>query len=306
MKPKDKQENATVITESSISQTPNGLAIINDLLFKIERISTPTTLTRQSARTHHYHDAYEMYYLYSGDRYYFIKDKTYHVKRGNLVLVKPYDIHCTSNFAKSGYDRILITFKKGYLDGFIGCVKGLNLFECFEKDIHIIQLNFQEQNYVETLLLSMINECKSGNPGQEYFLKTALMQLLIYISRYSGQQEDGAQSFVSAAHKTVSEVAAYINNNYSEPITLELVSKRFFVSPCYFSRTFKKVTGVPFNEYVNGVRIKEAQRLLGKTDMRISDVAEVVGYKSTTHFGRTFKSIVGMSPANYRRKRMKK
>ncbi len=286
-----------------VERENTGMAVLSNMLFKIERVSTtePT-----SSRTHHYHDAYELYYLYSGDRYYFIKDKTYHVKRGNLVLIKPYDVHCTSSFSKSGYDRFLITFKKSYLDGFIESVKGINLYECFEKDIHIIKLNFQEQSFIETLLLSMLSEYNSSNLGQDYFLKTAMIQLLLLISRYSGQRQDGTDSYVNAMHKIVSEVAAYINNNYASDLTLEVISDKFFISPCYFSRTFKRVTGVPFTEYLNGVRIKEAQRLLAKTDMSISDIAESVGYKSATHFGRTFKQITGTSPISYRRRRRAK
>jgi transcriptional regulator GlxA family with amidase domain len=63
------------------------------------------------------------------------------------------------------------------------------------------------------------------------------------------------------------------------------------------------VTGVPFIEYVNGVRVKEAERLLKKTNMSIIEIAEAVGFKSTTHFGRTFKGTLGISPIEYRRRR---
>lgn len=276
--------------------------ILHDMLFKIERVSTtqPT-----SSRTHHYHDSYELYYLYSGERYYFIKDRTYHVKRGNFVLIKPYDVHSTGSSSKSGYDRILITFKKSYLDGFLQAVKDVNLFECFEKDIHVIPFNFGEQSLVESLLISMLNEFETKAPGYDYFLKSAMVQLLLIVSRFSGQLDNTTQGYASAAHKTVSEVAAYINTRYYEEISLESIAERFFISPCYFSRTFKRVTGIPFIEYLNGVRIKEAERLLKQTDMSIVEVAEAVGFKSTTHFGRTFKGIIGISPIDYRRRRKK-
>lgn len=276
--------------------------ILHNMLFNIERVSTTAPT---SSRTHHYHDSYEVYYLYSGDRYYFIKDRTYHIKRGNLVLIKPYDVHSTSSSSKSGYDRILITFKKSYLDGFLEAVKDVNLFECFEKDIHVIPFNFGEQSLVESLLISMLNEHEAKAPGYEYFLKSALVQLLLIVCRYSGQLDSTTQSYASTAHKTVSEVAAYINTKYYEEITLETIADKFFISPCYFSRTFKRVTGIPFVEYLNGVRVKEAQRLLKQTDMSIIEVAEAVGFKSTTHFGRTFKGIVGISPIEYRRRRKK-
>jgi AraC-like DNA-binding protein len=274
------------------------MAATSDQPFRIERTSTNLPI---QGSPHHYHDTYEIYYLYSGDRYYFIKDKSYHIQRGDLVLIKPYDVHCTTNFSKSGYDRFLINVKKSYLDGLLELSGGINLFECFEKDIHVVKLNPQEQSYIENLLLAMLSEYCSDNLGHEYFLKTSLVQLLIFASRYSGQMIDDSQSYVSAVHKTVSEVAAYINNNYKEDITLESISDKFFISPFYFSRTFKRVTGVAFTEYLSGIRIKEAKRLISNTDMSMSDIAESVGYKSSTHFGRTFKSMIGMSPSTYKR-----
>ena len=84
-------------------------------------------------------------------------------------------------------------------------------------------------------------------------------------------------------------------------ITLETLSNMFYISPCYLSRTFKKVSGLPFPRYLNNVRIKEAKRLLRKTKMPVGAVGEAVGYVSNAHFGRAFKSLTGRSPQEYRR-----
>ena len=273
------------------------LAIMHDFSFSIQRMNNPAPITKKK---HHYHNTYELYYLYSGERYYFIKDKTYHVKRGNLVLIKAYDIHCTSDFSHSGYDRCLIMFKKSLLSDISEAI-GTNLFECFERDIHLIPLSFQEQSFVETLLTTMVSENKNEGAGHEDFIKAAMVQLLLLTARHADSAAESIGDGVVTANKTVSSVAAYINNNYNEDITLERVAEKFFISPCYFSRTFKRVTGLSFTEYLNGVRIKEAQRLLATEDMSISEICERIGYKSTTHFGRSFKAIVGMSPTEYRR-----
>ncbi len=80
-----------------------GMAVLSNLSFKIERVSVSNAT---SARTHHYHNSYELCYPVSRGRYYFIKDKTYHVKPGSFVLVKPYDIHSTVNLNQDVYDRI--------------------------------------------------------------------------------------------------------------------------------------------------------------------------------------------------------
>ena len=275
----------------------SGLSILHEFPFSIERVSndSPPSVRKK----HHYHNTYELYYLISGDRYYFIKDKTYHVKRGNLVLVKPYDIHTTSGVSKIGYDRYLIMFKKSFI-GELAEGAGLNLFESYDKDIHLIELSYQEQSFVESLLSAMINEHKSEAPGHTDFLRAAMVQLLLITARHATAAEVMTADVVPM-NKTVSAVAAYIINNYREDITLDSISEQFFISPCYFSRTFKRITGLSFTEYLNGVRVKEAQRLLATTDSSIVEICEAVGYKSTTHFGRSFKSITGMSPTEYRR-----
>ena len=273
-----------------------GLAVFESSPFTIDRQLTEKP---GNAHSYHYHDSYEIYYLFSGDRYYFIKDKTYHAKRGTLVLIKPYEIHCASNFSKEPYERILISFKKSFLSELISAFQGVNFFKSFENDVHIIDVPPTERAFFESQLTSMLAEYKKDGEASKCFLKTALSELLLY-SQSKGE-ECREEDHRDAVSKTVSLAAAYINNNFSEDISLTSVAERFFISPCYLSRTFKRVTGSSFAEYVNGVRIKEASRLLLKTDKSISDIAISVGFKSTTHFGRAFKALVGISPLSYRK-----
>ncbi len=254
------------------------------------------------AHSYHYHNGYEMYYLFSGNRYYFIKDKTYCARPGSLVLIKPYEIHCASRFSDEPYERMLISFKKDFIAPLVLSL-GADLFRPFDKGVHIIELTREERELAEPLLAVMLSEYKSGDDAYEPILKTALCQLLAIASRHSEEEDNKESGFRDSVNKTVAEAAAYINNNYFEDITLASLSSRFYISPCYLSRTFKKVTGSSFVDYLNGVRIKESQRLLLLGDMKISAVADAVGFKSTTHFGRAFKMIVGKSPLEYKKQK---
>ena len=65
---------------------------------------------------------------------------------------------------------------------------------------------------------------------------------------------------------------------------------------------FSKETGIRFNAYVNQKRIDEAQKLLVSENIKIYDIAERVGFSDVDYFSRKFRSIEGMSPADYRRK----
>ena len=74
-----------------------------------------------------------------------------------------------------------------------------------------------------------------------------------------------------------------------------------YLNPAYFSTLFKKVTGQNFVDYLQKVRIKEAQNLLSNTHMPISEIAEKTGYKSAHYFSKVFLKAVGIKPTEYRR-----
>lgn len=249
----------------------------------------------------HFHDRYELYYLYSGERYYFIKDKTYHIKPGSLALIKPYDIHYTTNCANFGYDRHLLCFHKEYMAELSKLSETGNILQCFESDIHVLNLNMYERNFVETLLHSLDKECNSEKSDNELYKKTLLAQLMIFINRNIERFQSKDADYLNSSHKIVSEVTTYINIHYQEDITLYGTAGRFHVSPHHLSRIFKKYIGFTFTEYLNGIRVKEAQTLLRKTNIKIQDISEKVGFKSSTQFGRSFKKIAGVSPNTYKK-----
>ena len=251
------------------------------------------------SQNYHYHNCYELYYLYSGERYYFIKDKTYHVKAGSFVLIKPYEIHSTANFEGYGYDRLLINFQKDYIKSFANTADTSALFECFENDINIITLNSRDRMFTEMILENMTKEYSDQSIYSDY-LKSSLLQLMLFLNKHRLKDEDSLPNYVNSTHRTISEIIGYINNHYKEAITLSTISQQFYISACHFSRTFKKTTGLSFTEYLNNVRIKEARKLLHKKDISITRVAELTGFNNNTHFNRVFKSIMGMSPINYK------
>ena len=217
-----------------------------------------------------------------------------------MALIKPYDIHYTTNCANHGYDRHLLSFDKNYLKDFSAISETGNLLKCFESDIHVLKLNMYERNFVETLLSSLDKECQSDDADSELYKKTLLTQLMIFINRNIEKFPDKDTDYINSSHKIVSEVTTYINNNYQDDISLFSVAYKFHVSPHHLSRIFKKYIGFTFTEYLNGIRIKEAQELLRKTSIKIQDIAEKVGFRSSTQFGRSFKKISGVSPNTYK------
>ncbi len=93
----------------------------------------------------------------------------------------------------------------------------------------------------------------------------------------------------------------YMQENYRKNITLEDVAAVAGFHPAYFSTVFKKVTGENFLEYLSALRMKEARELLSDAGLRISDVAEQVGYQDSKYFVKLFKKATGLTPQEYRK-----
>ena len=98
----------------------------------------------------------------------------------------------------------------------------------------------------------------------------------------------------------IAKARAYIQEHQAEDLSLNQVAKAVNMSSYYFCKTFKKVTGINFTDYVARVRVEKSKNLLLNQNLRVSEVAFEVGFQSLTHFNRVFKKIVGQSPTDYR------
>ncbi len=98
----------------------------------------------------------------------------------------------------------------------------------------------------------------------------------------------------------------YIYSHYGENITLEDVATVCNISKTYFSRLFKRETGLSFPMFINELRIDKAKDLLVKTDRPIMTISSDIGFEECAYFIRVFKKIVNMTPASYRKKFMHK
>jgi YesN/AraC family two-component response regulator len=244
----------------------------------------------------HSHHRYEIYYLVSGERFFFIKDHTYLVKQGDLAFINTLDLHKTNDAGKPDQETIIIEFALNFIANQVG-IPMVAIEKLFFKH-PVVKLTLNKQQYVENLLRQMLQEAKTQKPDFELYLQSLLQQLLIYTARAVNQNHPAK---INPTHAKITEIVRYMNRNYQEGVSLESIGTFFQINPNYLSRIFKKVTGFTFVEYLNSLRIKEAQRLLLETGLKVVTIANQVGFDNQSHFGRVFRSISGVSPLQYRK-----
>ena len=115
-----------------------------------------------------------------------------------------------------------------------------------------------------------------------------------------------AQQKMRAAnwYEPIRKAVTYLNDHYSENVSVDDLAKIAHYSPAQFRRLFGGLMQMSPSEYIANVRVNAAKTLLRTTDRRISDIAADTGFFDHSHFIRTFKEIVGKTPAKYRKSRL--
>lgn len=103
-------------------------------------------------------------------------------------------------------------------------------------------------------------------------------------------------------NRIVTNVKKYINQHVTERLTLNEVAAVFGISPNYLSQLFGRYSDVGFSEYINNCRITEAKHLLDEGDLKVYEVAEMLGFESSFYFSKVFKKVEGISPSDYQNK----
>jgi two-component system response regulator YesN len=91
----------------------------------------------------------------------------------------------------------------------------------------------------------------------------------------------------------------FIETHLNEDLSLVRLAEQVFLNPSYLSRFYKQVMGLNLSEFIDNARIKRAKEMLEKDNIKINEVAIMVGYETAASFTRFFKKFTGSSPQEY-------
>ena len=274
--------------------------------FDNEDIGLRITRRRRSAdfimQEDHFHSFYELFYLVSGRCRVFLNHTIYHMEPGGMILIEPLALHHTIYGLVQESERIAVSFQTRYMDRMEAQTGGVRRTGLSANPFCAVEPG--RRAYVENLFQKISAEAQNRDEFTDMLRQNYLFELLAFCGR-SGREsrqphlEDVTEA--AAQETAIQEAARYIFHHFREPLTLELVADRVHMTPSYFSRRFKKLTGFGYKEYLNYVRLKEASRMLLETDLPVMDVAQLCGFADGNYFGDVFKKEKGISPRLYRK-----
>ena len=138
----------------------------------------------------------------------------------------------------------------------------------------------------------------SADYMRDMLINQHLSTLLTLLMSESWHPEDKKQGKKRAS---VLEVKEWIDQNYSQAITLDQLAEQFFINKYYLSKSFKAQFGATIYSYLTTIRITHAKQLLRFTDKTLDEIGEAVGITPARYLSEVFSSVEGVSPSTYRK-----
>lgn len=238
----------------------------------------------------HYHQNYELYFLEKGNCNYYVDDRYCTLRAGDLMFIPNGRVHRT-NYDKGLHSRRLINCGEEYIPSEI--LKDLDETYIFRNPDTIGE--------IEEIFELIEKEYFVHDEYSMRMIKSHTHRLFYFLARH---REENLGSL--SENKIVEKVVEYVKKNYTHEISLTEVAEKNAVSSEHLSRLFKKEIGVGFNEYVNSLRLRQAEFMLRNEDGKsVSEIAFACGFNDSNYFSYRFKKTYGVSPINIKNKESK-
>ena len=249
----------------------------------------------------HTHDFVEFVYLPAGRSLHTVNGVEYPMDGGDLLIVNYDEIHGFTAEPETLYYNILIKptvidknleecrdlfflFEAGPFQPFKTLVNDSCRYICFSPE---------EKKCFEYMLQLLETELTQRDVGFELTVQVGINFLLTMIFRKM------RSSFPEQLHQ-FKEVLNYIDEHYAEAVSATYLAEICHYSLAYFSRVFRKYTGLTFSEYIKRLRIRKACDKI-RAGSRDTALYTQVGYTNKTTFYRHFRQVTGMTPLEYRK-----
>lgn len=252
----------------------------------------------------HFHDWFELVYVYHGTGRFFINQTFYEMNRRDIFLVPSNTIHRAFPSETNPVKSTALFFSSQLINS--STVDTYNPLRCFDSAKKVntfkIKLEGEEITQIEHLLQQINTERSEQHYGYRQAILINLQHILLLLNRLSTSYVPYRSDNSPLIPLWMKEILPYIENNLHQDISLSTLSARVTVSAPHFSRVFKNWTGINITDYIVSKRILLAKEKLLTSDENIEVIASQCGFQSISYFYKTFKKLTGSTPTEYKRK----
>ena len=250
---------------------------------------------------YHYHEFDKLVLVLGGKITYVVEGVTYFLQPWDILLIRRSMIHRPIIDPSEPYERIVIWLGREYLSA--RGDPGEALEECFEtgrrRGFHLLRIAPERRVAYLNTLPALEDALRSREFGAKRLADVLCQQLMIFLNRdllSSHTAADAPESY--RVDKKMEEILQYIAGHLAEDLSVETLSKRFYLSRYYLMHRFKEVTGYTLHQYIRQKRLLWAAELI-RAGEPVMKAAEQVGFREYSTFLRAFQAMFHVSPREF-------
>ena len=239
------------------------------------------------------HDYYELYFLLEGKRSFFLGERMFNIEGPAFCIIPPFSMHKTSG---DSYKRVNVNVSPKLLTE-----RERELLASMSESI-AYSLDGKRADEIISIIRAA-SEIALIDSEEKKAVSLSFIHAIIYLLSIDNPTPltNEAKPRDETEDTRMLEVAAYINEHYSEELSLDMISERFYISKNSLCSRFKDAMNCTIIQYLSFVRLSKAKALLATTSKRIDEISDLCGYSSPNYFSLIFKKSVGISPMEYRK-----
>lgn len=238
----------------------------------------------------HWHEYLEFEIIVSGKVRHVYNNHKYELSSGDAFLMCYCDLHEVT--AMTDVLLYSVHFDSSILAPELTSLLDYNRFHCHLEDTEKVRI------------LHLISCLQRESLGKQAFyrklLKQYINEIMVLMLRKANISID------STIPQPIQQMVSYLNEHFTEKISLTELADQLAMSTNYLGQLFKQQFGCTFHEYLNLQRLKQACRLLDSTELSVKEIGFMIGYQSTEYFLYVFRNHMQTTPTEYRRRHAEK
>lgn len=272
------------VKSNRILHTPSAFA--KSCLLYLQESGSLTALSKHTS--HRYSlDSYLFFIVTSGSGSFMYENNEYNLSEGDCVF-----IDCSKTYSHTTSAKNLWSLKWIHFNG-------TTMSAVYDKYLSRGgKIVFHPESIKDFTIIhnEIYNEASKSDHLVDMKINALISKLLVLLMENSWNPLE-----IKNKRGKLLPIKIYLDENYTQKISLDELSEKFFINKFYLTRIFKEQYGISINNYLLGLKITKAKQLLRFSDESLESIASNCGIGEANYFSRIFKQIEGISPSEYRK-----
>lgn len=251
-------------------------------------------------RTFHTHNAFELLCMLSGkSAVVTVQGEKIEMQKGDITLINPHQVHDIFAKDNNGAQFLIVQISRHFMQEYLPQLRITVFYENFISAI----MTRKTRSELWAALLALSDEYFETGKSNTLFILWKVLEVLNIVASNVNAQYFSEQQYLE--HKNtvsrITRITEYIDKNYQFRISLDDIAESEQITANYVSQFFTKYIGVPFQKYLNNVRLEAALRLLQDKSLSLTQVADYAGFSDAKYMTEIFRQSFNCTPRDYRK-----